>query len=110
MSILKLIYDKQLYSEAACERMLHILKMCQTNSRIPKHLPPSVEVAHKTGTLDCLCNDVGIVYTKKGNYLLAMFYNGNVATMEEYAKNDRGRNSDALLADISREIYQEYMK
>ena len=110
MKILKMIYDKELYSEEVCERMLHILKMCQTNTRIPKHLPPSVDVAHKTGTLDCLTNDVGIVYTKKGNYLLAMFYNGNVATMEEYALNDRGRNSDALLADISREIYQEYMK
>ena len=73
-------------------------------------LHPSVDVAHKTGTLDCLCNDVGVVYTKKGNYLLAMSYNGNVATMEEYALNDRGRNSDALLADISGEIYREFMK
>ena len=90
--------------------MLDILKKCQTNTRIPKFLPPSVDVAHKTGTLDCLCNDVGIVYTSKGDYLLAMFYNGNVATMEEYAQNDRGRNSDALLADISGEIYEEYMK
>ena len=110
MSILRLMYERKLYSEQACESMLDILKKCQTNTRIPKFLPPSVDVAHKTGTLDCLCNDVGIVYTKKGNYLLAMFYNGNVATMEEYAKNDRGRNSDALLADISKEIYDEFTK
>jgi len=110
MKIMKMIYDKKLYSGEVCDKMLHILKMCQTNSRIPKYLPPSVDVAHKTGTLDCLTNDVGIVYTQKGNYLLAMFYNGNIASMEEYAQNDRGRNSDALLADISREIYQEFMK
>ena len=110
MKILRLMYEKKLYSEQACEKMLDILKKCQTNTRIPKFLPPSVDVAHKTGTLDCLCNDVGIVYTSKGDYLLAMFYNGNVADMEEYAQNDRGRNSDALLAEISREIYEEYMK
>ena len=110
MKILRLMYERKLYSEQACDTMLDILKKCQTNTRIPKFLPPSVDVAHKTGTLDCLCNDVGIVYTKKGDYLLAMFYNGNVATMEEYAQNDRGRNSDALLADISKEIYDEFMK
>ena len=110
MKLLKLIYEKKLYSEEVCDRMIHILQICQTNTRIPKYLPPSVEVAHKTGTLDCLCNDVGIVYTDKGNYLLAMFYNGNIASMEEYTANDRGRNSDALLAEISRDIYTEFMK
>ena len=110
MKIFKLIYEKKLYSEWACEQMLHIYKMCQTNSRIPKFLPPGTDVAHKTGTLDCLCNDCGIVYTPKGNYILSLSYNGSVASAEEYALNDRGRNSDLLLAEISRDIYNEFTK
>ena len=109
MKIFKLIYEKKLYSDWACEDMLHIYKMCQTNSRIPKFLPPGTDVAHKTGTLDCLCNDCGIVYTPKGDYILTLSYNGSVADAEEYAANDRGRNSDLLLAELSGDIYKAFI-
>ena len=86
------------------------MKRCHTNSRIPRHLPKGTEVAHKTGTMDKVANDVGVVYTDKGDYLLCMFYNGNTATREEYDANIKGRLSDNLLADISRDIYAEYVK
>jgi len=110
MKVFKLIYRKELYSPEVCEKMLHIMKCVQTNTRIPKFLPPNTEVAHKTGTLDCLCNDAGIVYTKKGDYLIAMSYNGNDGDFEEYKNNDRARFSDNLLAEISRDIYKVYME
>jgi hypothetical protein len=59
--------------------------------------------------MDKVANDCGIAYTEKGDYILCLFYNGNVASQEEYDANYRGRMSDGLLAKISREVYDAYM-
>ena len=105
---LHLMYKGQLISPWVSEQMVDIMKRCHTNSRIPKHLPRGVECAHKTGTMDRVANDVGVVYTEKGDYILCLFYNGNVATREEYDANVKGRFSDNLLAEISKEVYQAF--
>ena len=108
--VLKMAYDKTLFSPWVSEQMIDIMKRCHTNSRIPKELPRDVEVAHKTGTMDKVANDCGIVYTEKGDYMLCLFYNGNTATQEEYDANVKGRFSDGLLAEISKGIYAAYME
>ena len=41
---------------------------------------------------------------------LTLFYNGNAASQEEYDRNVGGYFSDSLLAEISRDIYAEYVK
>ena len=108
--VLRMVYDKALFSPWVSEQMVDIMKRCHTNSRIPKHLPRGIEVAHKTGTMDKVANDCGIVYTEKGDYILCLFYNGNVATAEEYDANVKGSFSDTLLAELSRDIFTEYTK
>lgn len=108
--VLKMAYDKALFSPWVSEQMIDIMKRCHTNSRIPKELPRDVEVAHKTGTMDKVANDCGIVYTEKGDYILCLFYNGNTASQAEYDANKKGRFSDGLLAEISKEIYAAYME
>ena len=108
--VLKLAYEKKLISPWVSEQMIQIMKLCHTNSRIPKDLPRGVKVAHKTGTLDKLANDCGIVYTEKGDYILCLFYNGNTATQEEYDANFKGRMSDGLLARISKDVYDAYIQ
>lgn len=108
--ILELLYRGEWVSPEASEGMLAIMKQCQTNTRIPKWLPPDVAVAHKTGSLDKLNVDIGIVYTKKGDYIICMFYNGNLADEAAYNSNDRGRVGDSYLADLSGAIYNAYME
>lgn len=103
--LLKLLANHRLVSEGASKGMLDILCRCQTNSRIPRYLPKGLRIAHKTGTLDRVANDVGIVYGREKSYVLALFYNGNAADEEEYARNEKGHFSDDLLAEISRDIY-----
>lgn len=103
--LLKLLAKHQLVSEGASKGMLDILCRCQTNSRIPRYLPKGLKIAHKTGTLDRVANDVGIVYAQDESYVLALFYNGNAADEEEYARNEKGHFSDDLLAEISRDVY-----
>ena len=107
--MLKTIYHHQWCNEATCDQILDIMKKCQTNSRIPKYLPKGIEVAHKTGTFDRLSNDAGIVYTEKGNYVLSLFYNGNLADENEYYHlNEKGFYGDEALATLSRQIYDIY--
>jgi len=106
--VLELMYAGQWVNDKASKQALDIMKLCQTNGRIPKYLPKGTPVAHKTGTMDRVANDVGIVYTPKGDYILSLFYNGNTATEEEYTSNSRGFFGESLLAHISEGIYNAY--
>ena len=110
LRLMELVYRGEWVSRRACDGMLAILKACQTNRRIPRHLPIGTVVAHKTGTLDRLAVDAGIVYTPKGDYALSLFYNGNLAPRADYDANVRRTVGDDVLADISLAVYEAYME
>ena len=58
------------------KEMIDILKNQQYNSMIPRYLPllaGKIEVAHKTGGVSETKNDVGIVFSEKGDYVVAIF-------------------------------------
>ena len=107
-AMFEMIYRGEWVNREACDDILEILKLCQTNGRIPFDLPPTVPVAHKTGTLDRLCVDTGIVFAPGGDYILCLFYNGNLASEEEYQMNSKGRFGDSYLAEISAKIYEAF--
>lgn len=106
--VLELFYRGEWVNPEVSAEAINILKKCQTNARIPRFLPEETEVAHKTGTMDRVANDAGIVYTKAGDYILTMFYNGNTASQEEYDANPEGDFGSDLLAEISRDVFAEY--
>ena len=110
LHMLELIYKGQWVSRKACDGMLSILKACQTNRRIPRLLPVGTVVAHKTGTLDRLAVDAGIVYTPKGDYALSLFYNGNLASKADYEADFRRSVGEDLLAELSLAVYEAYME
>jgi beta-lactamase class A len=102
-------YKGEWVNAQASKDALDIMLQCQTNSRIPKYLH-GVPVAHKTGTCDRVANDCGIVYSKKGDYILCLFYDGNIDSKEAYMANAGGYKGDAMLANISKDIYDAYME
>lgn len=73
----ELLYSNKLVSVNASEEMKGLLKKQRLNDRIPKYLPKSVQVAHKTGELNGVKHDAGIVFTEKGNYLLIVLSESN---------------------------------
>ena len=78
------LYNKNLISETASTQMLTTLKQQQINDRIPKYLPPYIQVAHKTGELDGFKHDAGIVFTPQGDYIfIAMSNSDNPAIAAE---------------------------
>ena len=108
LKLLSLLQEGKLVDQESDKQILDIMLKCQTNGRIPAKLPAGVRVAHKTGSIDHLTNDCGIVYTDCGNYVLTLFYNGNLASEEEYEGTEWGAVGEPLLAQLSRDIYDIY--
>lgn len=105
VKVLSKIYNREILDDSACEDILNIMKACQTNSRLPRYIPNTVDIAHKTGTLDRVANDVGIIYHDNSDYILAVFYNGNLATDEDYYRNVNGTVGEDFIANLSKELY-----
>ncbi|WP_157618451.1 serine hydrolase [Spirosoma spitsbergense] len=74
-ALLEKVYRHQVATPEGCEAMLTILKQNEDVLTIPRLLPKSVVIAHKTGTLAYVRGDAGIVYAEKP-FLLAVFVEG----------------------------------
>ncbi len=88
-------------SPAACDAMIDILKRQKYNTILPLLLPPETEVAHKTGSIHGVRNDVGIIYAPEesgGPYAVAVMSRN----MDEPIAGAR------TLADISRAVWEAF--
>ncbi len=97
--LLEKIYKKELVSEDMSEMMLDILKRNKSHSRIRKGIPVSWQVGHKTGLLRKSCSDVGIVFSPKGDYILAVLLDG----VPSYRS---GKDFIAKIAKITSDFYK----
>jgi beta-lactamase class A len=83
-------------SAGADAQMIAVLKRQKFNDAIPAGLPPGTPVAHKTGTITAIHHDAAIVYGTRP-YVLVVLVRGI---------QDQ-KQSAALIAAISREVWQE---
>ncbi len=72
---LEMVYDGTLISRAASERLLGLLIRQEVDYKIPSALPPELQIAHKTGEVSDVENDVSIIYTPYGNYIFCVMSN-----------------------------------
>jgi beta-lactamase class A len=72
--LLESLLKGELLSPESTRVALDILFRQQLNLRIPRFLPPTVPVAHKTGTFLQSRNDVGIIYLPDGTHLLLVTF------------------------------------
>ena len=70
--LLKKIYRKELESKNVSDQCISMLKLTRMNDRIPKYLPVEITVAHKTGLENGVCHDAGIVFTRKGDFIIVV--------------------------------------
>lgn len=68
----ELLYAKKIVNDIYSEEMMALLKRQRLNDRIPKELPESVQVAHKTGELYGYKHDAGIVFAPFGDYIIVV--------------------------------------
>lgn len=66
------LYEGHYAGPENTKKMIDLLKKQQLNDRLPKYLPEGTEVAHKTGELDFMKHDAGIVFSAKGDYVIVV--------------------------------------
>jgi beta-lactamase class A len=86
--------QRKLVSAAASDRMLARLERTVQRDRLPAQLPADARVAHKTGDLDAVVHDAGIIVTPIGPRV--------VVVMTRDAGEDA---ANALIARIARIVY-----
>lgn len=66
------LYSGKLANKKYTGEMIDMLKAQQLNNKLPKDLPKNVVIAHKTGELDSVSHDAGIVYNAGGDYIIVV--------------------------------------
>ena len=96
MLVFKMIGKGEIVTKTACESMIEILLDQQSNNIIPAKLPEKVKVAHKTGEIDGVRHDSGLVLLPDGRkYVLVLL-------SSELEDEDLAVQS---MAGVSRSIY-----
>jgi beta-lactamase class A len=96
--ILWMIYHHRGLSQKSSKQLIAWMNYQRYRFGIWRGLPPGTYVANKTGHLEGITNDAGIIYTKKGNYILSIFTWGFKKT----------RTARRLINEISRVVYEDY--
>lgn len=91
------ILTGKIADDKSCKKMIEILLKCEDVTTIPRYIPKTVPIAHKTGTLDYVRGDVGIVYGE--NPLIISVFVENFETLE-YAEK--------VIGEISKIVYDTW--
>lgn len=97
VAILEKIDAGELVSPEASKEMLAVLKRQQDNTGMRRHFM-DVPVANKTGALDALRADVGIVYAKTGKVAMAIYVDG--IPKPDWSPDNQGSRMISDLAKI----------
>lgn len=92
------LYDGTLVSPGSSAKFMALLKDQRVNNRLPVGLPAGTVIAHKTGDLDGVVHDAGIVYGPKTDYLV-------VVTSGPW---DSPGNAPAMFADLSSKLWNYF--
>lgn len=93
----ELLYDGELADPISTDAMISLLKQQQLTYKLPLYLPEDVEIAHKTGELESVTHDAGIVYTDAGDYIIVV--------MSESEEPEVAAN---VIAEVSKEVYEYF--
>jgi beta-lactamase class A len=99
VNIMALMNQGQLISLKSRDRALNIMTQTANNTLLPKGLEKGATIAHKTGTIDTIAADVGIIDMPNGKrYLLGVIV--------QHPKTKR--KAEKFIQDVSSLIYQHF--
>lgn len=94
--LLEKIYKGEAAGRESCQMMMTILGQQMFNQRLPRYLPESSRMAHKTGTIGSTTNDAGVMFVRGNPIAIAVF------TVEKRAP--RGEIEE-LMGRLTRVVY-----
>ena len=71
--LLEKIYKGEAAGKESCQMMMTIMGRQMFNQRLPRYLPESARMAHKTGTIGSTTNDAGIMFVRGNPIAVAVF-------------------------------------
>jgi beta-lactamase class A len=74
--LLDMLYQSKILTPEVCKEMLSIMSTVVCRDFMLRELPAETRVAHKTGELEGINHDIGIIYTKHCDYILGIFVTG----------------------------------
>ncbi len=98
--IFSLIYGKKLHSTAYSELAIDILSRQRFHESLKRYIADDVKIAHKTGSLDMVEHDAGIVFSRKKDYIIGIF-------ITEHDDNEAAKK---IIGHISRVVYEHLGK
>lgn len=99
-TFLELLYNGKIINDAYSKFMIDIMKKQQVHGKIDMFLPDSIILAHKTGTLQNLEHDVGILYGNKYDYAMC------ILTKDGKSNEECNR----FIGLVAKEFYCKYIK
>jgi beta-lactamase class A len=95
------IWKKDLLTPASSDELIGMMQRCQTGKGRIKSMLPSPDVAHKTGTLGGVADDVGVI-TLPNNL-------GHVAISVFTKASGKPEGAEKAIAEVARTIYDYFV-
>lgn len=103
LRLLELLHQRKLVGPEASDAMKDHLLACDDKKKFPKLLPGTVKVAHKTGSIDAVRTDAGIIYSPAGPIAVCVLTNNNKDT--RWTDDNAG---DLICARIALAVYEHF--
>jgi beta-lactamase class A len=101
--LLDLLYQRRLVSPEASDAMKEHLLACDDKLKFRRLLPADVKLAHKTGSVDDIRTDAGIIFSAGGPIAVCVLTRDN--TDQRWADDNAG---DLLCAKIAKTVYDHF--
>ncbi|RIK80912.1 MAG: hypothetical protein DCC67_08710 [Planctomycetota bacterium] len=102
VKLLEQLSDKKLVSGAASEKMLAHLYACEDKQKFPRYLP-GVKIAHKTGSVNEVRTDAGLIDAPSGPIAICVLTNEN----QDKSWGDRNE-AEILCGKIAQIAYRHF--
>lgn len=93
------IYRQDLLSGPLSTLAINILSRQRAHESLKRYLMEDIHIAHKTGGLDSVDHDVGIVFNHVNDYIIGVF-------VTEVTNNDEARQ---FIGHISKVVYEQFV-
>ena len=102
VDLLQRLFEGKLLSKVSTQRVFDCMKSCQWGKRrISYLLPKGTKVWHKTGSMDGIISDVGIVQLprNKGHFAIAVYTNGSTAFKKQ---------RELVIAKVAKTVFEHF--
>lgn len=104
-SLLARLHRRELWDAKACDDMLADLALCDDKLKVRRGLPAEAKWAHKTGSVNAVRTDAGLLETPAGTVALCVLTANN-----KDQSWDEQNDAELLCAEIGRAVYETFSR